>query len=410
MSEENYKIHKDYIAIKRFNKDKNNVEALINFNTGEQIKANIIKSIKKKWNFESIYIYVDDIYSDQFTKIYNSSKTVMEIDSLPHFDYTREAQNVSLGMNESWDQVRHKSFIINSSFPSSCFDWEFYELEWLLQRFESQLGLFDTDSFFITPQYPRDMLNNSIHPDLVLFYIKKYVKIHSLQQFHEQFYGLYLFYKDTLGHSLLRFWYEETTSPSPTNKELLKRLHSLYHSCSDTHPYKIYLFFQANCFNHVKKKFEISKYILLYLSFYGQYVDEFLYKDRKESILKAITGHGKLNYLRPYISTTNDIVLQLSEIHTKYNKNMVWISKKHLRPLTKKNKLLEFVYFNWENIRRNCNLWDSKVMSFSDDQLVYGSPLPSLFRHEWVTSFHRKEYDFPDISSSSHKKSLKKKL
>ena len=89
---------------------------------------------------------------------------------------------------------------------------------------------------------------------------------------------------------------------------------------------------------------------------------------------------------------------------------MVWISKKHLHPLTKKNKLLEFVYFNWENIRRNCNLWDSKVMSFSDDQLVYGSPLPSLFRHEWVTSFHRKEYDFPDISSSSQKKYLKKKL
>lgn len=402
----NYIIHKNYIAMKRFNKDKNQVEALINFNNVSNIKKSILSKIKRQWNFECIYIYIDDTYSENHTNEYNK-KILMETDSLPHFDYTRESQNVSLDMIESWTEIRKKAFIINSPFSPCCFDWDFYELEWILSKFDSQLGFFDADSFFIIPQYPRDILNNAIHPDIVLFYLRKFIKINTIEILHDKFYGLYLFYKDALGQNLLRFWYKETTSPAKNSEELIKQIHTLYHSTSDKHPYKTFLFYKATCFTPSKKKFEISKYILLYLSYYGMYVDEFLSKDRKDSIFRAIRTNMKLNYLLQYVTHADDIVNLLSPIKAKCNKNMVWIGKKHLASLKKENKLLEFLYYNWDNIKRNISLWDYKVMSFNDDQLFYGTSIVTFFPNEWVLNFHKKDYNFPpEVKKYHHKKKL----
>ena len=387
--------------------------------------------MKTKWKCEHYYvfIYICDKYNHDLTKQANATTTstlILSAPSSPHvkqedipperleyeeqrsypiFNFTRDSMNVTMQSEENWQSVNSKCFLTSSS----MFDWDFYELKWIMSKFEGALGFFDRDSFFVTPSYMKDVLNTPIHYDLVLYYIKKYINIYGKSDFHDNYYGLYLLSKDSVGRSILKFWYLETIDPSHSNRlKLIKRLHSIYHhDTPENHRFRIHLFYQSSCVPSVKQKFQINKYILSYLSFYGMYVDLFFLKDRSLEIERGI-AHQKNNYLHQF-SSSSGIVSQMQPLYDFFKKdNLIWISRKHAKVV--KTPFFQFLYRNWDNnLRRNISLWDYRSINYGDTQFSCGSPLLSLFPKGWSQNFHRKDFVFVEenvLSSIRRKKKL----
>ncbi len=459
-----YIIHSKYFALKRNLKEKeNHYEFLVNFVSDQNVISGkflkkVIDTLKTKWICENfrVFVYICDKYNHDLTKQANTTTTSStsalsalsassvssptsphskqendssdmaispgrhedeEQQSYPRFDFTRDSKNVTMDSHDSWNSVSSKCFLTSSS----IFDWDFYELQWILSKFEAALGIFDRDSFFITPTYMRDVLNTPIHYDLVLYYIKKYINIYGKSNFHDNYYGLYLLSKDSVGTAILKFWYLETIDPSESNRvKLIKRLHSIYHhDTPENHRFRIHLFYKSTCVPSVKQKFQINKYILSYLSFYGMYIDLFFLKDRRLEIERGM-AHQKNSYLYQFYlssassssvscSSASSIVSQIQPLYDFFKKdNLIWISRKHVK--TVKTPLFQFLYRNWDNnIRRNISLWDYRSINYADTQYSCGSPLISLFPKNWIQNFHQKDYTFveePVLSSIRRKKKL----
>lgn len=469
-----YIIHSKYFALKRNLKQKENqYEFLVNFVSDQHVTGKFLKKVidtlKTKWICENfrVFVYICDKYNHDLTKQANtttttSSKSALstlsassvslstspspspsphskqendstdsdmaispgrhedeeeEQQSYPIFDFTRDSKNVSVESHDSWNSVSSKCFLTSSS----IFDWDFYELQWILSKFEAALGIFDRDSFFITPTYMRDVLNTPIHYDLVLYYIKKYINIYGKSNFHDNYYGLYLLSKDSVGRAILKFWYLETIDSSGSDRvKLIKRLHSIYHhDTPENHRFRMHLFYQSTCVPSVKQKFQINKYILSYLSFYGMYVDLFFLKDRHLEIERGIAHQKNIYLYQFYLSSASasssassaspSIVSQIQPLYDFFKKdNLIWISRKHVKRV--KTPIFQFLYRNWDNnIRRNISLWDYRSINYADTQYSCGSPLISLFPKIWSHNFHQKDYTFveePVLSSIRRKKKL----
>lgn len=414
-------IHKNYFVIKRDLKNTNSSEFLLNFSIKELTEKylfKVLKKMKSKWhNCNIIFIYICDKYSFEWTNKANISTNhdINEHQSYPMFDFTRDSKNVSIDSLDDWNDVRNKAFITSSS----NLDWDFYELPWILQKFESGLGIFDPDSFFVTPTYMKDLLNSPIHYDLVLYYIRKYVNIYSKTDLHNNYYGLYLFYKDSVGRALLKFFYLETIDPSTSfekQQQLIQRIHHIYHNHTPVnHPFRLMLFYQSKCVSSTKSKFQINRYILIYLSFYGMYIDAFFLQDRHIEITKALSNQKNI-YLKEFFLNTidnkdqnNKILSNIQPLYDHYNKNnLIWISKRHVKEI--KTPLFQFLYQNWDRgIRRNISLWDYRCINYSDTQTSYGNSLLNLFPKQWNDNFSQKDYDFqnlPSITCIRRKKKL----
>lgn len=409
-SDSSYMIHSKYFALKRnLKQNENHYEFLVNFSSSNDVTdkflKKVIKTLKRKWICEKhfVFIYISDKYNHDWTNQANNNTVLSASDngtvtnnehdghrSYPMFDFTRDVKNVSIESQEHWDSVSSKCFLTSSS----IFDWDFYELPWILQKFESGLGIFDRDSFFVTPTYMKDVLNTPIHYDLVLYYIKKYINIYGKSEFHDKYYGLYLLSKDSVGKAVLKFWYLETTDPSNLERvKLIKRIHNIYHNDTPmNHRFRLHLFYQSTCVPSVKQKFQINKYILSYLSFFGMYVDAFFLKDRCLEIERGLS-HQKNIYLQQF-SSSSGIVSQIQPLYDFFKTdNLIWISRKHVKRV--KTPLFQFLNQNWDNnMRRNISLWDYRSINYSDTQYSCGSSLVSLFPKVWNDNFHRKDYEF----------------
>ena len=420
---DSYFIHSKYFALKRNLKGKENYcEVLLNFSSiddlSEKYLKQVIKRLESKWICKSqfIFVYISDKYDHDWTTRASSvvvrhgpeeeDKNVMNESgerSYPIFDFTRDAKNVSIDSIEHWNAINNKCFLTSSS----IFDWDFYELPWIMQKFESGLGIFDRDSFFVTPTYMKDLLNTPIKYDLILYYIRKYMNRYSKSDLHDNYFGLYLFSKDSVGRALLKFWYMETIDPSSTDKlKLIKRIHSIYHNDTPVnHSFRLALFYQSICIPSAKQKFQINKYILIYLSFYGMYCDAFFLQDRHREIERGLTNQKNI-YLHQFISSS-DIISQFQPLYDFYKKdNLIWISQKHAKRI--KTPLFQFLYQNWNNSRRNISLWDERSIHYTDTQRSCGSSLFSLFPKVWIDNFYKKDYIFvePVVQGIRQKKKL----
>ena len=396
MNDKKFIVEKKFICMTRFDKDKNFTECLLNFNS--KFHSKTIPILKKKINFDIIYIYIDDIFEKELTNIHNEIKNISYENSLPLYDFTKNPMNVSFDCHEIWESIRFKAFV-----PTPSNDWDFFELEWLLKRFNTSLGFFDYDTFLIIPTYPKDLTNNVIHPDIVLYYIDRYKQKYSIQELKKKFYPLYLFWKDKLGRGLLHFFYNETIQPETNNRNLIQKIHKIYHSSSNNNPYKNYLFYNNySLTNSRKMKFDIKKYILIFLSFHCCFLCLDYIQNRKEYIFDGIQLSSKLHNYLPFFPTTESIQHEMKKIHDHHGDILTWVSRNHFKDI--KTDYAKYMYTNWYFIRRNINLLDIRVMNYPDTQTCYGMNLMILFRHDWVNHFHNKNYDFPEKSGNFKKK------
>lgn len=429
-----YFYDKNCFCMQRILKD-GRTEVLLNIErdnkVSEKFFQNILNKIKNKYNYKHpniyIYIYVKDKYNHDFTLKYNdiscnnlcnsscnSSCNNLSKDndkSLPFFDYTKEPVNVTMNQTETaWHNVENIAFIPNNKGK----DWDFYELNFILQKFESAFGFFDIDSFIITLTYPKDLLFNPIDPDIVFYYCKKYIDRNSKEDFQFKFPALNTFYRDKLGRSMLYFFYDETIKSDTYDlKRIIKSIHKIYHETSDLHPFKRYIFYENYSALQSKRRFCVKRYMLVFLSFYNMFVDIHLIRQRKSNILIGLK-HDKNFMFSQYFENFSDIEKQLLSIHSEFqNDCLVWVSRNHIKQVKNKFPLFLFLYNNWyKNIRRNINLWDVKVTLYNDSQTTFGSAILSLFSSVWCNRFHLKDYDFAitHTGNTSRDRSKKKKI
>lgn len=262
--------------------------------------------------------------------------------------------------------------------------WDFYEVEWILTRWESSLVNFDTNSFLPKPTYPKDLYNNFINPSIVLNTITMYVHKYSLEDLEKNFYGLYCFYYSKMGNLLLNFFYEESQKNS-TNMEIYEKLKVINKSVPKNDPYRIFLFYKNNSVlvENKKKKFSINIFINQYLSFYGMFVCSKFVNDNIDEIYESLRYTNISLYATLYknsVKKKKDLKYFLNSLPYKG-----WISRKHLE--NEKNYFWKYIYNNWDNIDRNIFLWHNKSLQYNDSQMKIGSSFLKFFSDNQIYNF-----------------------
>lgn len=390
MDKDNYLLDQNFIALTRSYKD-GTKEGLINFHKNFNEKS--LEKTKKKLQVDTVYIYINDIFDEGLTNNYNLKENIQEVESLPKFDFTKDPINVSMESDLQWSNIRNKVFLPSSNQG----DWDFFEMDWILKKWSTSLAFFDYDSFLIIPTYPKDLVNNLVHPNIIIYYIKRYLKKNSMKDLQMKYYVLYLFYRNSFGRKMLEFFYEETLEETKDLQVLIKKIHHLYHLAKENDPFRPFIYYESNCIqSRIKMKFDIKKYILLFISFHSTYLCNHFANNRKQFIYNGIYSSVKLSVLQQFFPTPESIVEEVNQIHSHHNDIITWMSRDHFKTIN--TPFSKFIYNNWDYFkRRNINLWDMKVFGFIDSQLTCGAPLQDLFPFEWTNNFHLKGYTFEKI-------------
>lgn len=380
-------LSKDYILFCR-NLTKNKIECLLYFDKEVKFLQKFVSKLKKK-NCVKCFVFCDLKYDVKATYILNImidtsfDKKIYFEDCLPNSDLTKEPQLCPVVFEETdnWKDIKNTVVLSNM-------DWDFYQLDWILQRWETSLGIFDYDNFWIASSYPLDIYNIPVHYKIVLFYIKLGIRKLGLKTFQLKFFGLYQFYKDKLGKLLLEFFYDYTLHPIKEKAEIFQKIHKIYHSISVKHPYRRFLFYN-NYSLTVKNEFKMNLYIQQYISFYGMFVCQNFCNLRKEQIINGI-DKGSREYISFFDKNEDKLLKEIKFLHDHYDHIFHWIGRDTLKTL--KNPFWKYVYINWNMIPRNINLWDSRVLKYNDHQYKIGENLLSMFPVHWIRNFHDKKF------------------
>ena len=243
-----------------------------------------MKQIRKKWmHIDQIFLFCDGRFQEQRYITDTPTETSRTKDYLPFFPFTHTPVEVSIEAKEEWEMVDTVVCLPNAN------DWSFFELEWLLYRLDSCFSFFDFDSFYLIPSYPKDLLNEPIHPLLLLHFIEKYICKYSTMKMKINFPVLYLFFKDQLGKDILTFFYEEVIGRS-SRQQLISKLHRIYHRTNDRHPFKMYLFYNSmSIINSRKSDFDIKRYITNFISFHYMFGCPNFVKYRGKQIMQGLS-------------------------------------------------------------------------------------------------------------------------
>lgn len=379
-----FSIYPEYILFKRKTKEGKKQCILYFINEIKNLKE--ISKQLKLLSIDEFYIFEKGKYHKIATYILTIlcnlefNKKIIE-NFFPFGEMSKTPELVSFSEEKVWNNINLISIIPKEN------DWDFYELEWILQRWDTALGFFDNDNFWSCPSYPSDLWNNKIHPDIILFYCRLYIKKYTLKDFKINFFGLYQFYKDKFSNNILYFFYEYEKKHL-SNIDLYKKIHNLYHKSDKNHPYHLFLYYN-NFSVTSRNQFKINLFINQFLSYEGMYLCLGFSKDRKTSILKGI--QKKLYYLFPYIKNEDEFIKEIEIISNYYGKNLSWIGKEHIEPL--ESPFWKFIYKNWHHIPRNLFLWDNRSIQYGDTQLMVGKSLTSIFPLDWSKNFYNKDYE-----------------
>lgn len=380
-------ITRDYILLQR-NISKTESDCVVYFLNNVKKLSSICTKIKK-WKCRICHVFENSKYNKKATytlTIMNNPLFYRKIefeDCLPLNDITKNPQACPVTFNTSteWKDIDNLVILPNHG-------WDFYELEWILKRWESSLGIFDYDNFWIASTYPMDIYNNPVVPSIVLFYIKLYIKKEGLKKMKEKFHALYQFERDKLGNRLLEFFYHETIHPTNDKTELYEKIHKLYHQTKETHPYRRYLFYK-NFSLTSKQKFKLNLYIQQYLSFYSMYICSDFCTYRKSQLLYGIEK-GNMEFIQFFENKEEKLVQEIQSVNKLHSCHFQWIGKDHIKKL--KSPFWKYINSNWNHIPRNINLWDIRVVNYNDHQMKIGESLPSSFPIDWIRNFHDKNF------------------
>jgi hypothetical protein len=270
--------------------------------------------------------------------------------------------------------------------------WEFFGLDWILHRWETDLGNFDYNSFLCSPSYPKDIYNYPIHPKLVTNYVNIWVQKNGKDNLTWNFYALSRFFENDFGKLLLQFFYEETQKKS-SNRQLYKKLHTLYHECNIENPYRKYIFYRNYSITE-SKTFHLGMFISQYLSYEGMFYCTDFFDEHLHSISRAFRTKIKM-YLfemnhHPTEVVQKNLKTAFQEVDAMTLFPCVWISRAHLKNTT--SPFLKILYYNWYEVDRNIFLWDLKGIRYNDSQLQVGMNISYLYSTKQINNFCNPNY------------------
>ena len=391
-----YKVDDNCIIFQRILKKTNSTECLVFFKKKPHSLMDISEIIQHQLNMfpETTYVYGESKYNIKATYILNTiihntnvEKHIRHVDSLPEHDLTHEPQTVPVTFSESntWDEIESISAVPFNG-------WDFYELEWILQRWEKSLGIYDYDEFLVVPSYPKDIYNNTIPPEIFQFIVSMYIEKESIDTLREKYFVLYLFSKDELGKSLLSFFYKYNGVKNIHKLQLFKDLHKMFHKMDNSHEYKRFIFYENYSLSNTMN-FRIALFIGQYISFYGMYVCPTFVKERGRFLVRGI--QMKHFEFLEFFRSLEDLQKEICMIEQEFSGILTWIGKTHVKKLASKSNFWSYMYSNWSKMNRNVYLWDCTTIKYNDTQLSMGHKITNIFPIKWNKEFYKKNF-IPD--------------
>lgn len=361
----------------------------------------VLKEIRDTWkNVEKVYVYSENKYNiiaSTIATTYILENHFVDLkvgESFPLTDVTSCPNVIPVTLKENvndWNDIDSIAVL-----PG----WDFYELDWILRHWEKSLGNFDFDTFLQVPSYPRDVYNKNIHPQVVFFILEQFVQKYSMTSLKEKFFGLYHFYKDSLGKKLLCFFYD-CVEGKLERETIYKKLHSIYHSTCTSHPFRIYLYYLNKGLQNSsqsKKYFKIQIFISQYLSYDSMFICNNYFDQRLSMIVAGIFENYRwLQSVIEFSSLQHIENVMLTEWQQLYDtfpidEKLTWIGKSHVQKLHKLSPFWKYIYIHWEHFNRNIFLWEKKSHKYGDSQFGTGYPIMDYFPQSWTDNFENKNF------------------
>jgi len=308
---------------------------------------------------------------------------------------------VTLEPWETWDDADFRRVSI-LSFGNG---WDYYDTEWLLQKWESALGLFDDDILCLcTPVYPKDLYNEKVPPGMVFREVERFARVKGEDVLKRKFFALHLLCRDPLGKQLFCFFHEYRGNETPG--QIFDALYDMYDKLPPDHYYRPFLL-EKNCaVLDIHRRFSFKPYMLIhqFLSYHGMYVSKDFFQLYQRDIVAGFAAHRKELHMTPYVpehwkEPDIDVFLEteLATLYDRMGHHVQWIGKWHLETLLKDSLLWSAMRAVWDFIpRRNLNLWEKSSFRYSEFQLKIGHEFRLLFDPKTIrsmTGVQKKNFD-----------------
>ena len=295
--------------------------------------------------------------------------------------------------------------------------WDFYDLEWLLQKWESALGLFDDDILCLSmPVYPMDLYNQRVSPDIVCREMDRYRQERGHDAARRTFYALDLLTRDDLGKRLLGFFYRCRGGETPI--QLFEWLWEIYQALPVDHAYRPFLLEKNYAVLDVHRRMTFKPCMLLsqYLSFHGMYVARDFYQRYRQDICEGFVAHRKELHMTTLVPGDGQETWsterweawmdeEFDRLYERVGDTAQWIGRWHLETFLKDSVLWRAVVAVWDYIpRRNIFLWETSSFRYNELQLRIGHHFRVLMDAKTVRAMNRtQKKNFDDIFCKNKK-------
>lgn len=305
---------------------------------------------------------------------------------------------------ESWEAWTDADFR-RVSILSLGNGWDFYDVEWLLHKWESALGLFDDDILCLcTPVYPKDLYNEKVPLDIVFREVERFVRIQGEEVLKRKFFALYLLCRNPLGKQLFSLFYHYRGNEAPG--QIFDALYAIYDHLPSGHYYRPFLLEKNYSVLDIHRRFLFKPYMLIhqFLSYHGMYVSKDFFQLYHHDIVSGFAAHQKELHMTPYLpghwkEADVDVFLEteLTTLYDRVGHHVQWVGKWHLETYMMDSILWSAMRVVWDFIpRRNLNLWEKSSFRYSEFQLKIGHEFRLLFNPKTLrlmTKVQKKNFD-----------------
>ena len=329
---------------------------------------------------------------------------------LPHREETRFPSAIPVTVQgwESWEEADGRWI----SILSSSNGWDWYDVDWLLQKWESALGLIDDDVLYLSiPVYPLDLYNQRVPPEVIFREVRRYVRRYGMVHFRTHFFALYLLTQDHLGRELLSFFYHHRGEDTPV--QLLETLWDIRSRLPVDHYYRPYLLEKNYSVLDIHRHMTFKPYMMInqFLSYHGMYVSKEFYTCYRHEILTGFLNHRKELHMVSSLSEENTVAEEdaidgeMRSMFSRVGDKVQWIGKWHLETFLSDSLWWRTLLGVWDFIpRRNLYLWERTSFRYNEFQMRVGHEFRLLFDTKTLRTMNRtQKKKFDEIFSTLKK-------
>lgn len=333
---------------------------------------------------------------------------------MPIREETRYPSLVPVCMTEwnTWTDADLKRI----SILSSDHGWDFYDVNWLMHKWEAGLSFFDDDILYMNiPVYPTDLFNRKVEPCIIIKETDRYIGLYGKDMFCDRFFALSLLTQEDVGRHILDFFYEY--HEKMTVSDIMEALYKIYTSLPINHYYRDYIF--KKNFSvielHRQMRFKISLFVSQYLSYHGMYISKDFYIMNRKGIGDGVFSHihelklqkWKTKMSKQECSDSLDQEFQL--LYSILDEEFHWIGKNHIKKFLLDSTFWKHIFESWDTLsRRNIFLWESSSFRYSESQTNVGYEFKKLLKPSIVSTMNKEQQEIFHVVFFSKK--IKKKI